>query len=172
MKNISQQTRRKMSESAKKRCTPAWRKAKSQEYSTPLPKQIVERLYNSGATQSEIGKFLGVSQKVVWGFMKRNGIKSRVAAKRNQSGDKNSSWKGDDACYSAFHLRVQSARGKPACCEHCGTTVAENYDWANLTGNYQDVSDYIRLCRSCHWKMDGTINNINHMKERLSRNGE
>jgi DNA-binding Lrp family transcriptional regulator len=51
-------------------------------------------MYESGSTQTEIAEALGVSQKVVWRFMKNNGIKSRVAAKRDQRGEKNSCWKG------------------------------------------------------------------------------
>lgn len=41
-----------------------------------------------------LAEFLGVSQKVVWRFMKNHGIKARVAAKRNQRGENNSYWKG------------------------------------------------------------------------------
>ena len=27
-------------------------------------------------------------------------------------------------------------------------------EWANLTGEYQDVTDYARMCVSCHRKFD------------------
>ena len=56
--------------------------------------ETVAKMYESGMTQAEIGKELGVSQKVVWRFMKNHGIKSRKAAKRNQLREKNSSWRG------------------------------------------------------------------------------
>lgn len=52
-------------------------------------------------------------------------------------------------------------------CEICGTTDADkSYDWANLTGKYDDPSDYKRMCRSCHAKQDRVILNIGKMRER------
>lgn len=56
--------------------------------------ETVAKMYESGMTQAEIGKELGVSQKTVWKFMRRNGIKARKAAKRYQLREKNSSWRG------------------------------------------------------------------------------
>jgi len=161
MKTFTQETRNKMSQAAKRRCTSEWRKKKSEEYATKLPFEKVQALYESGLTQREVDQRLGVSQKVIWAFMKRNGIKARVAAKRDQRGIKNSNWKGNGAGYQACHARVIAARGHPSKCEECGTTDPnQHYDWANLTGNYHDVNDYRRLCRSCHWKLDKTILNL------------
>ena len=56
--------------------------------------ETVAQMYESGMTQAEIGKELGVSQKTVWKVMKTNGIKARKAVKRNQLREKNSSWRG------------------------------------------------------------------------------
>lgn len=115
----------------------------------------------------ELAQHYDVTQKVVWGWMRRAKINARVAAKRNQRGESNSSWKGSKACYTAFHARVIAFKGQPQCCEECGTTdPSKSYDWANLTGNYADVNDYKRLCRSCHWKRDGKIRNITQKRER------
>lgn len=51
--------------------------------------------------------------------------------------------------------------GRPKRCEECGTTDSlKTYDWANLNGKYEDLNDYKRMCRSCHWKYDDRINNI------------
>lgn len=157
MKEFSEQTRKRMSDSAKRRCTPEWRKQKSKAYSTPLDLEAVKNLYNSGHTQAEIADILGTAQKVVWRFMRNNGIKARVAAKRDQRGEKNSSWKGEYAKYGSFHQRVNDNRGRArdyGCCI-CGTKdQSKTYDWANLTGNYNDIMDYAPMCRSCHRKYD------------------
>ena len=80
MRELSEETRKKMSESAKIRCTTEWRKQKSEAYSTQLNLETVESLYNSGHTQAEIADILGTTQKVVWRFMRNHGIKARVAA--------------------------------------------------------------------------------------------
>jgi predicted DNA-binding protein (UPF0251 family) len=115
----------------------------------------IKTLYLSGMSQSEVAEQIGISQKLVWHRLKELKIKSRPAIKRNQKREKNSSWKGGDVSYSAFHFRLQALRGKPKKCEVCGTTDdKKHYDWANLTGQYDNPDDYKRMCRSCHWKYD------------------
>ena len=137
-------------------------------YSPPFNESVLRAEYDSGKTQKEIAKKYNTSQKVVWLAMKRYGIAARAAAKRDQRGSKNSSWKGAAASYQAMHVRMQSHFGRPQRCDECGTTdKRKSYDWANISGNYSDMSDYRRLCRSCHWKLDGKILNIKHMRERL-----
>ena len=120
----------------------------------------VRSLYENGATQDEVARKIGTSQKVVFNLMRRHGIKSRVAKKRNQWGENNQSWKGDNASKYAFHRRLYSRFGKPTKCSQCGTEESEHYDYANLTGHYEDINDYAPMCRSCHWKYDDKINNI------------
>ena len=64
-------------------------------------------------------------------------------------------WKGDDVKKGALHDWVRKHLGKPKKCEHCGTEKAKQYDWANKSHQYKrDISDWIRLCRSCHAKYD------------------
>lgn len=80
---------------------------------------------------------------------------------RVKSGKDNHCWKGDAAGYKALHRRVSKARGQPSRCEVCGTESLDvGYDWANLTGNYADVNDYIRACKSCHSKIDDHGRNL------------
>lgn len=130
-------------------------------YSTPFTKDEIERDYAAGLTQVEIAERYHTSQKVVFTAMRRLGIKARPRVKRNQTGWNNSSWKGDNASYAAFHKRVEVLQGKPQKCEVCGTVdTSKTYDWANLTGRYEDPSDYKRMCRSCHWKHDKKQNNL------------
>ena len=131
------------------------------------PKQYHERfvarvreLYESGLTQSEIAAQIGRSQKVIWNCMRRHGIQARTAAPRNQFGEANANWKGEDAGKQAFHRRLYALHGKPAKCTVCGTTESEHYDYANLSGRYEDINDYASMCRSCHWKYDEKITNI------------
>ena len=132
------------------------------------PPELVERvasLYHGGKTQHEIAREVGISQKVIWNVMRRHGIKARVAAKRNQLGPANSSWRGDLAGYHAFHRRLYAKFGKPKSCSVCGSAdTARSYDYANLTGRYQDIEDFAAMCRSCHWKYDDKIFNIRKMR--------
>ena len=123
---------------------------------TPVPpKQDLESLYfGDFRTQIEIGNIYGVTQKVVFSWFKKHGIKSRIPYKRNQVKENNSSWKGDNATYAAFHYRVEKERGKPHFCEACGTMDLKRYEWCNLTGKYEDIMDYARMCIPCHRKYD------------------
>ena len=118
------------------------------------------KLYEGGRTQSEVAQQLRVTQKVIWRLFKNAGYKCRIAKKRNQRGEQNTSWKGVDAGYAALHYRVQKVRGTPSICSMCETTNAKRFEWANVTGNYANVYDYVRLCKSCHSKFDNVIRNI------------
>lgn len=120
----------------------------------------VRELYESGLTQSEVGAKVGLSQKVVFNVMQRHGIAARVAAKRDQFGPRNHAWKGDAAGYQALHCRLYSRFGKPRECSVCGTSDAKAFDYANLTGNYTDTSDFAPMCRSCHHRFDGRVANL------------
>lgn len=126
--------------------------------STRVPAMTAERvsaLYEKGMTQAEIAQEIGTSQRSVCLFMKRAGIAARVASKRDQRGEKNSTWKGENVTYKPAHSRVYAARGRPSHCEHCGTTNSETrYEWANVSGKYHDPADYLRLCVKCHRRWD------------------
>jgi hypothetical protein len=124
----------------------------------------IERLYENGKTQHEVAEEMGMSQKVVFNVMRRHGLRARVAAKREQRGECNASWKGNNAGKQALHRRLYAKHGKPNKCSKCGTTSAHHYDYANLTGRYANIDDYAAMCRSCHWKYDTKINNIKHMR--------
>jgi hypothetical protein len=112
-------------------------------------------LYRDGMTQKEVATEMGLTQKIVWRCLRDAKEVCRPDAPRNQKAELNNNWKGNDATYKAFHYRMKALRGKPELCEVCGSTdKSRSYDWANLTGKYDDPSDYKRMCRSCHWKYD------------------
>jgi hypothetical protein len=112
-------------------------------------------LYASGHSQDECAVLLGVSQKAVCKAMRRHGLVTRPAIKRDQWGDRNHMWKGDQATRYAMHVRLYKRFGQEPECSVCGTTDQSKwYDWANLTGHYEDINDYRRMCRSCHRQYD------------------
>ena len=146
-------------------------RCKAEAQSAKIDPETVEHFYWSlDMTQEEIADLMGTSQKVIYSLMKRHGMKTKVAKKRNQRGSSNDSWKGSKAGYQALHVRVAEMRGKPSKCETCGTTDSDrHYDWASMTGNFANIWDYKRLCRSCHWQYDKTIFNIKHMRPQGAR---
>lgn len=133
------------------------------------PKDDLEKLYFIDfKSQKEVGEVFGTTQKVVYTWFKKHGIKSRIPYKRNQRKENNSSWKGSNVTYAALHYRVSSEKGKADKCSVCGRSDnAICYDWANVTGNYLEINDYVMMCRSCHFKHDGhkaNFQNNNHPK--------
>ena len=157
MKQFSDETRRKMSEAAKKRCTVEWRQRSSEIHSAKIDEERLRQLYESGMTQEEVAVEMGITRKVVCNHLKKQGIKCRKAAKRNQFGESNHMWKGDSASYKAFHVRLKHRKGRAADygCSVCGSKDTNTkYEWANMTGNYMDMNDYQPMCASCHRKYD------------------
>ena len=78
-----------------------------------------------------------------------------------QRGEKNKNWKGERVGYFALHSWLQRKLGNPQNCEHCRKNNKLKYEWANKDHSYKrNISDYIRLCTSCHRKYDYKFNNI------------
>lgn len=135
------------------------------------PKAELEGLYHADfLSQSEIAVIFNTTQRVVFRWFKDLKIKSRIPYKRNQTGSNNASWKGKKATYAALHYRVVAARGRPSKCEVCATDDPQKvYDWA-CVGDYTNIEDYRRMCRSCHWKYDGQENNLPNRKRPKNTN--
>ena len=162
---VSDITKKRMSESAKKRCTTEWKKNASEKRRIKIDDVKLIESYGDGHTQEECANILGVSRKVIENAMKRLSIKSRVASKRDQWGEKNTGWKGKETSLVCKHRRLYRVFGQPSKCDVCGSTDENrSYDWANLTGDYDNPLDYKRMCRSCHWKYDKKILNIKKMR--------
>lgn len=89
------------------------------------------------------------------GFSGMSGKKHRQESRDKISGEKNKLWRGDKAGHHSFHTWVRTRLGTPQKCEHCGTTEAVFFDWANKSGEYKrDLTDWLRLCRKCHRAYD------------------
>jgi predicted DNA-binding transcriptional regulator AlpA len=132
------------------RAASAWRPPPRKTYPPELV-QAIRDAYEAGHTILEVSEIVGMSAKVVYKAMVRHDIPRRPAARRYQLGPANHAWAGDEAGYQALHLRVQAARGKPCLCEFCGVDdEGIKYEWANKTGAYADLDDYLRLCIPCH----------------------
>ena len=74
-------------------------------------------------------------------------------------GEKCPTWKGDYVGINALHGWVRSRLSRPELCEICN--IKPSYDLANITGIYnRDFENWKYLCRSCHIRSDGRINNL------------
>lgn len=81
------------------------------------------------------------------------------------TGEKSALWRGSKASYSPLHKRVYKLKGKANSCDEIGCTkISKRFEWANLTGNYEDINDYRSMCKSCHAKFDNAKFNLPHIK--------
>lgn len=75
------------------------------------------------------------------------------AAMRGRTDEQSPSWTGDAVGYGGLQQWVPKHLGRPQFCEECGTTSAKKYHWTSMSGlRKRDLSDWIRLCVSCHWQ--------------------
>lgn len=73
-----------------------------------------------------------------------------------KTGSESAHWLEAGLTYSGVHAWVRRTLGTPSTCENCSVTSGITFDWANLSGEYlRDESDWARLCRRCHFLMDG-----------------
>jgi len=114
--------------------------------------KLATSLYLDGLTVREVQVRLPRGYKAQR-ILERHIPERRKPAKRDQRGPANHMWKGDEAGYQALHLRVQAERGTPSECSRCDATEGR-FEWANLTGNYEDINDYARMCVPCHRRFD------------------
>lgn len=74
-------------------------------------------------------------------------------------------FKGTVNQYMALHHWVNYHLGKPKFCSNCGSEDKNVYHWANISGDYKrDLTDWKRLCVSCHRFLDSYKNTITECK--------
>lgn len=63
--------------------------------------------------------------------------------------------------YKKLHGWVRRNFTRPNTCDHCKTADAKRYDWATIENRYtKNRDDWENLCRSCHIKSDGRIDQL------------
>ena len=138
--------------------------AKPREY----PAEIVEMarsMYLSGMTVAEMRQVFPKGYRVQT-ILERYLPERRTPAKRDQRGEKNTSWKGDDVTYGGVHFRLASMNGPAGShqCADCGEWADE---WSYNGGCPDEKRDpdsgcpystdpdrYAPRCHSCHTALD------------------
>ena len=111
-----------------------------------------------------IGKKLSIEHKKKIG---KNNIGKHSNPRPTITADKHYLWKGDKASYCAKHVWIKKHFGIPDICENieCSSS-SKKYSWANISGKYtRERKDWIKLCYSCHKKLDLGILTIDIVKE-------
>jgi len=125
--------------------------------------QATIKRYASGESMGDIAKQEGhtdkaIHNRIVLGLLrlrKAKNPKSIVKKKRITGASIVREGKMTHAEYIKLHDWVRSQRGKPRKCDNCGVTDRPQYYWANISHEYKwDLSDWARLCGSCHQWFD------------------
>jgi hypothetical protein len=114
---------------------------------TPEQADRVREGYLAGLSSYRLGEELGRSNSWVLSVLRQLDVPRRRTGE--QPGRRE-----PVVGYDAHHWRVEQVYGKPQECWKCGTTEDRRYEWANLTGHYEDVQDYARMCVPCHRNYD------------------
>ncbi len=86
------------------------------------------------------------------------------------SGESNGLWKGNDVSLKGLHKWIERHKPKPDVCERC--RKQKPIDLANISQNYKrDINDFEWLCRSCHMRGDGRINNLKQYAKKDYKKG-
>ena len=89
-------------------------------------------------------------------------------------GKKHGMWRGGKAKYQALHNWIRKSYGKATKCENSQCLgKSKQYQWAlRQSRKYsRKVRDYIQLCRSCHRKMDITVETRKKISNSLIKHG-
>lgn len=88
-------------------------------------------------------------------FAKHPEKRQRSPGPGRPSGPNHANWKGDRVGYFGVHAWMVRHFGRPSRCDHCGTTTAKQFHWANVDHTYRRVrEEWMRLCISCHLRHD------------------
>ena len=121
----------------------------------PIDRMI--ELYEKGLTQEEVAEKLGTSQKVIWKRMKEIGYEARVAAKRNQYGSNNDSWKGGRVFDSRGYVLVKTPN-------HPRAKRQGDYVFEHILAVEKEIGRYLNVGEIIHHingiKDDNRLNNL------------
>ena len=135
--------------------------AKELKYAKQLPEWI--QLYKAGRSTNKIAEDYKVSSGTVYNYLKKYiGVRSRVEA--SHKGSDHHMWGGDSVDLASLHRWVTTRKPKPKDCSMCATKPA--LDLANVSNSYnkstytRDLKNWRWICRGCHMRSDGRLNNL------------
>lgn len=129
----------------------------NRKFSPEQEAKIIKR-YSEGKNSVDLGIKYNCHSSCIRRILERNDVPKRRnynTANPKIFGENHGKWKERKASYSAMHQRLKRRIGAPRKCEVCGLSDQKRkYEWANLTGRYDDPNDYKRMCVPCHRKYD------------------
>ena len=129
---------------------------------TNKEKEILKKYYATGNTK-ELAKRLNRTIRAI-----QHQAKEQLKIDKNILGKYNHNWKGNKVTLEGLHDYIKYHKPKSELCECCKQRPPR--DLANISGKYKrDTNDYEWLCRRCHMRKDGRINNLKQFKDEKNK---
>lgn len=105
----------------------------------------------------------------MYGKHKKEETKRKIS--EANMGEKNGMWKGDEVGFNCLHKWIKRHKPKPKFCKRC--KINPPRDLANISGEYKrDINDFEWLCRKCHMDVDGRLNNLLELNNKIKLSNE
>lgn len=112
------------------------------------------RLSSQGRHFSPETEFKSGKDNPNFGKLRSEEVKQKIREKN--FGSRHPGWKGDNVAMSTLHQWIAKIKPKPLLCEDCKEVPP--VDVANISEKYKrDINDFKWVCRRCHMKSDGRI---------------
>lgn len=155
-RKLSEETKRKMSESRKGKKHPMYGKHHSEESKQKMSLAVSgenHRLFGKHHAEETKKKMSLV--KIGVKLSKEHKLKLSLADRTKTTGENNSNWKGEDVGYTSLHKWIYRKCGKANLCEFKDETCSATFQWSNISREYhRDVNDFQSLCISHHVRYD------------------
>jgi len=114
---------------------------------------LIKNYAELGKTSTELGKEQNVSHKTILYWLEKYNIPRRHPAHKENKGENNYFWSGDNVSYAGLHHWLEVNKPKTGICDICNKYKKTTY--ANISGEYRrDINDFGELCYSCHCLFD------------------
>lgn len=123
--------------------------------------RVCER-YSLGESGVVLGKEYGVSNVVIYRYLRSNGVPVRTRSE-TLIGNTNNKIR-ERVSNESLHRYVRSKKPCDGHCEDC--KQERKLDLANISNEFaaktytRDINNWVWLCRSCHMKRDGRLERL------------
>ena len=116
-------------------------------------------VYNSGSNNPMYGRVGTLNPNYGRKASKETKLKMSKSHIGKCRDSNHSNWKGDTVGYESLHSYIERRLPKPELCPMCNDVSP--YDIACITDVYdRDLSNWQWLCRRCHMKSDGRLDEL------------
>lgn len=129
-------------------------------------------LYQEGLSHKNIADRCNLPRSTIYNYLKHFDIIKKDNMSILKRGSNNPMWAGNKVTIVALHTWVRRNKPRVNVCEMCRHNPP--FDLANISNSFNEktynrlFSNWQWLCRSCHMRKDGRINNLRQYENKKS----